>query len=153
MTTRFRPVLAALTLTLVAGFITLNAFADDAAAGPSLYERLGAMEGIGHIVNDTIALHHKNPLIAHYFESGDDERLAHHVVAFFAAGTGGPANYEGRDMTTAHASMHITDAEYDSAVRDVLTAVESNGVDPESKAEVAAILESLRAAVMGKTES
>jgi len=34
-----------------------------------------------------------------------------------------------------------------------LNAFESNGVDAESKAEVAAILESLRAAVMGKTES
>jgi hypothetical protein len=45
--------------------------------------------------------------------------------------------------------MNMSDADFDSAVADVLTAVEGNGVDAEAKAEVAAILESLRAAVMG----
>jgi NAD(P)-dependent dehydrogenase (short-subunit alcohol dehydrogenase family)/truncated hemoglobin YjbI len=123
--------------------------AKDDAAGPSLYERLGAMEGIAQMVNDTIALHHKNPDIAHFFEGIDDEQLAHHVTAFFAAGTGGPANYEVRDVVSAHASMEISDAEYDSAVADVLSAAEANGVDAGARAEVGAILESLRPAVMG----
>jgi hypothetical protein len=49
--------------------------------------------------------------------------------------------------------MDISDAEYDSAVADVLKAAKANGVDAESVAEVAAILESLRPAVMGTTES
>ena len=52
-------------------------------------------------------------------------------------------------MTTTHAAMGLTDADFDSAVADVLNAVEKNGVDAGSKAEVAAILESLRPAVMG----
>ena len=79
----------------------------------------------------------------------DDAQLAHHVTAFFAAGTGGPANYEGRDMVSTHASMDISDAEYDSAVADVLSAAEANGVDADARAEVGAILESLRPAVLG----
>ena len=134
----------------MASVISINAFAsEDEATAPSLYERLGAMEGIARMVDDTIALHHKNPDIAHFFEGVDDEQLAHHVTAFFAAGTGGPANYEGRDMVSAHASMEISDAEYDSAVADVLSAAEANGVDADARAEVGAILESLRLAVMG----
>jgi hemoglobin len=134
----------------MASVISINAFAsEDQAAAPSLYDRLGAADGLSKIVNDTIALHHKNPDIAHFFDGVDDEQLAHHVVAFFAAGTGGPANYEGRDMTSTHASMDISDAEYDSAVADVLSAAEANGVDAASRAEVGAILESLRPAVMG----
>jgi hemoglobin len=142
--------LGVLVLTCMASVSSINAVAnDDQAATPSLYERLGAMEGIGQIVNDTIALHHKNPDIGHYFDGVDDEQLARHVVAFFAAGTGGPANYEGRDMTSTHASMDISDANYDSAVADVLKAAESNGVSAEAKSEVAAILESLRPAIMG----
>ena len=74
-------------------------------------------------------------------------------MAFFAAGTGGPANYQGRDMTSTHAEMHMSNADYDAAVADVLTAVDANGIDAESKAEVAAILDSLRPAVMGSAGS
>ena len=76
-----------------------------------------------------------------------------HVQAFFAAGTGGPANYQGRDMTSTHAHMKMSNADFDAAVADVLKAVKSNGVDEASTAEVAAILESLRPAVMGTTGS
>lgn len=142
--------LTVLALTFMASVLSISTFAsEDEAAGPSLYERLGAMEGIARIVDDTIVLHHKNPDITRFFEGADDEQLGHHVTAFFAAGTGGPANYEGRDMTSAHASMEMTDAEYDSAVADVLSAVEANGVDAAAQAEVGAILESLRAAIMG----
>ena len=154
MTTRIARTSAGLLLALMSGLITLNAFAgDDEATGPSLYERLGAQEGLSQIVNDTIALHHKNPEIAHYFEGVDDDQLAGHVVAFFAAGTGGPADYQGRDMVSTHASMQLSEADFDSAAADVLKAVEANGVDAKSKAEVAAILESLRPAVIGTTES
>jgi hemoglobin len=142
-----RPLLLGL---LVAVFTMSSAsFAGEAEEAPSLYERLGSWDGIGQIVNDTIALHQENPDIAHYFENVDTNKLAAHVTAFFAAGTGGPAKYEGRDMTSTHAHMDMSDADFDSAVADVLKAVEKNGIGATEKAEVAAILESLRPAVMG----
>ena len=126
------------------------ALADDAgAATASLYERLGSWEGIQQIVSDTIANHRKNPAISHYFADVDTATLAGHVTAFFAAGTGGPAKYEGRDMTTTHAAMGLSDADFDTAVADVLLALDQNGIGDAEKAEVAAILESLRPAVMG----
>lgn len=126
------------------------AVADDAGAtAASLYERLGSWEGIQKIVNDTIANHRKNPAISHYFDGVETAELAGHVTAFFAAGTGGPSKYEGRDMTTTHASMGLSDADFDSAVADVLLALDQNGIGDGEKAEVAAILESLRPAVMG----
>ena len=138
--------------TIVLGLLVISGGAiagDDGETKASLYERLGAMDGIESIVSDTIALHLENKEISHYFDGVDLDNLAHHVAAFFAAGTGGPANYEGRDMTSAHADMNMSDADFDSAVADVLAAVRSNGVDDDSAAEVAAILESLRPAVMG----
>ena len=138
-------------LSTIAMFATSFA-ADEQIAGPSLYDRLGAADGVAKIVKDTIALHHDNPDIAHYFADVDNDVLTGHVIAFFAAGTGGPANYQGRDMTTAHASLNMSDADFDSAVADVLKAVKANGVDAESAAEVAGILESLRPAVMGTAQ-
>jgi|GEM_PF-923123 len=150
MSNKFVKGFAILALTLSSGIVTSSAFAgDDAAAAPTLYERLGAWEGIEKIVHDTLALHRKNPAIAHYFTDIEDGPFSAHVTAFFAAGTGGPSKYEGRDMTTAHAALNLSEADFDSAVADVLTAVSANGASAEAQSEVAAILESLRPAVMG----
>lgn len=133
------------------GLAGIPAAADD--AGASLYQRLGAWDGISQVVEDTIALHKRNPEISHYFDGVDSVKLAAHVTAFFAAGTGGPSKYEGRDMTTTHESMGLSDADFDSAVADVLKACDKNGVGEAERAEVAAILESLRPAVMGTAGS
>lgn len=133
------------------GTAGIHATADE--AGASLYERLGAWDGISQVVKDTIALHKQNPEIAHYFDGVDSEKLAAHVTAFFAAGTGGPSRYEGRDMTSTHASMGLSDADFDSAVADVLKACRENGVGETERAEVAAILDSLRPAVLGTAGS
>lgn len=150
MKMKFAKTLALLAIALSSGTVATVAFAgDDAAAAPSLYERLGAWDGIGKIVSDTVALHHKNPDIGHYFVGVDNDQLVAHVTAFFAAGTGGPSKYEGRDMTSAHAAMKMSDADFDSAVADVMTALRANGINEQAQAEVAAILESLRPAVMG----
>ena len=60
------------------GLLSFAAFAGEGeeAAGPSLYERLGAAEGIEKIVGDTIALHLKNESIAHYFDGVDLDNVA-----------------------------------------------------------------------------
>lgn len=143
--------------TLTLGLVALGLFAGQAAvaeengdeAAPSLYERLGSWDGIDQIVRDTIALHQANTAISHYFADVDTEMLAGHVTAFFSAGTGGPAKYEGRDMTTTHRDMGLSDADFDSAVADVLKALEMNDIGAGEISEVAVILESLRPAVMG----
>ena len=132
---------------LLLAVASLGAQAEDAQT--TLYERLGEWDGIDQIVRDTIANHQNNPEISHYFEGIDFDTLAGHVTAFFAAGTGGPSKYAGRDMTSTHADMGLSDADFDSAVADVMKAVEKNGIDDASAAEVATILESLRPAVMG----
>jgi hemoglobin len=116
---------------------------------PNLYSRLGSWDGIHQIVRDTIANHERNPAISHYFVDVDKDKLAMHVTAFFAAGTGGPNKYEGRDMTSTHATMSLSDADFDKAVADVLLALEQNDIGETEQTEVAAILESLRPAVMG----
>ena len=77
-----------ITLSLLSALamLTASVAADEPAEAPSLYERLGAADGLEKIVRDTIALHHENPDIAHYFADVDDDVLAGHVIAFFAAG-------------------------------------------------------------------
>lgn len=118
---------------------------------PTLYERMGGWDGVDAIVADTIALHLENDEIVDILDGIDLEKLQANVTAFFAAGTGGPNKYEGRDMTTAHASLGLTEADFDAAVADVLKAVSMNVEDEAVATEVNAILQSLRPAVMGTT--
>jgi hemoglobin len=139
-------------LLAIAGLFVFNpgVLADEPAApAPSLYERLGGWDGISNIVSGTIERHMKNPQLSHYFENVDLDKLHDHVTAFFAAGTGGPAKYEGRDMTSAHAALGMSDEDFDSAVRDVLSSAEANGVGEKERGEVSDILYSLKPAVMG----
>ena len=142
-------------LAVVALSFSQAATAGDAEDGAtkSLYERLGSWDGITQIVADTVALHRANPEISHFFAEVETDQLVSHVTAFFAAGTGGPSKYEGRDMTTTHATMNLSDADFDNAVADVLKALDKNGIGEAEKTEVAAILESLRPAVMGTAGS
>jgi hemoglobin len=123
----------------------------DGEAGARLYERLGGWDNVERIVHDTIALHRENPKIARHFADVDVEALQKHVTAFFAAGTGGPNTYAGRDMASTHAGMGLSDADFNAAVADVLKACEMNGAGEQERSEVAAILESLRPSVMAET--
>lgn len=120
-----------------------------ADAGPTLYERMGSWEGIDQIVADTLALHLENEEIVDILDGIDLDKLHANVTAFFAMGTGGPNKYEGRDMTSSHAPLGLTEADFDAAVSDVLKAVRKNVEDESVAEEVNAILQSLRPAVMG----
>jgi hemoglobin len=120
-----------------------------ADAGPTLYERMGGWDGIDQIVADTLALHLENDEIVDILDGIDLDKLHANVTAFFAMGTGGPNKYEGRDMTSAHAPLGLTEADFDAAVSDVLKAVRKNVEEEAVAEEVNAILQSLRPAVMG----
>lgn len=147
----FGVILATLVLTGVPAFAEQTA--DDAVvdSGPTLYERLGGGEGVQKIIDHTISLHLENPTIKQRMEGVDLDYLAASVAAFLSAGTGGPNNYTGPDMATAHAGMMLSNEEFDAAVADVLTAVMANVDDGEAEHdEVQAILLSLRDQVVGK---
>lgn len=140
-----------LSVTLALLILGQPAFAGEEAAdaGPTLYERMGSWDGIDQIVADTLALHLENEEIVDILDGIDLDKLHANVTAFFAMGTGGPNKYEGRDMTSAHASLGLTEADFDAAVSDVLKAVRKNVEDESVAEEVNAILQSLRPAVMG----
>lgn len=142
----------ALALTLLAFGQPVIAGDETVKEGPTLYERMGSWDGIDKIVADTIALHLENDEIVDILDGIDLEKLHSNVTAFFAMGTGGPNKYEGRDMTSSHASLGLTEADFDAAVSDVLKAVRKNVEDEAVADDVNAILQSLRPAVMGTAD-
>lgn len=117
---------------------------------PTLFERLGGEENVRKIVNDVLEKNSNNPLIAHHFKNIDMKGLKQKAFEFFSMGTGGPHQYTGRDMRTAHANMNINIKEYDSATDDTIAALDENGIGQEEKNEVLAILEYLKGDIVTK---
>lgn len=121
----------------------------------TLFENLGGIAGITAIVDDVVAAHMNNPAISARFlpYKDDPERLAKikkHTVDFFAAGSGGPVTYTGREMPTAHKGMNITPAEYQHTVDDIMKVLEEHKIDEQSKISVLAILSSLQDSIVAK---
>ena len=114
----------------------------------TLYERLGGAQGVASISADLIRRHMANPLIKMRFVESDVDQLTKHVIDFFSMGTGGPAQYTGRDMLTAHKAMNINERELVTVLDDALAALDAHDIDPVSRSEVLAILWSLKDEVL-----
>lgn len=115
----------------------------------TLYERLGGADGIAALVDDILEAHLRNPVIkARYIPMSEDpERLAQgkkHLRDFLSVGSGGPEQYNGRNMLETHRGMNINAAEYMAAVDDIMSTLEAHGVDEQSRNEVLAITYSLK---------
>lgn len=121
----------------------------------SLYDRLGGEEGISSIIEDAVAMHSENPIVAARFAPYSDqpERLAQikkHFVAFVSAGTGGPHEYKGRDMVTAHTGMNISAEEFVAVVDDLMVVLNQHNMDDQTKKDMLYISWSLKNMIVGK---
>ena len=121
----------------------------------SLFERLGGTEGLTKIVDDIVEAHMKNPAIQDIFLPYKDQpkrlaKIKQHTVDFFSAGSGGPAKYKGRDMTTTHKGMSTTAAEYMHVVDDIMMVLDNHKMSDQTKKDVLYITWSLKYMIIGK---
>jgi hemoglobin len=116
--------------------------------GTSLYERLGGAKGVAAISDAVVEAHKRNPIIHTRFLASDATKLKSLVSQFFSMGSGGPPQYEGRDMRTTHRGMNLTERELVAAIDDILHVLEAQGIDPATRGEVLAIVYSLKDEVL-----
>lgn len=120
----------------------------------SLYQRLGEIEGITAIVDDIIENHMSNPAInACYLplkdHPGHFAKVRQHLINFLAAGSGGPQEYKGMDMHTAHKGMNISQGEYMHVIDDIMSALSKHNIDEQTQKDVLAIAYSLKGDIVG----
>lgn len=114
----------------------------------SLYERLGATQGITNIANDVVDNHVKNKMISTRFVDADIQALKNAAATFFIAGTGGPDVYKGKDLLAAHKGMNISPAEFMAVLDDSLSALEKNNIGQREQEEVLYALYSMRSQIV-----
>ena len=78
------------------------------------------------------------------------EQFKQHLKDFLATGTGGDVEYKGRDMAGAHKGLNISEADFLSAIDDILFVLDSNKVDRVIRNELLATLYSMKDAVISQ---
>ena len=110
----------------------------------ALYFRLGEYDKIYALTAEIVRLHNINPDFARFMGDVDSEKLTKNVSDFMSTGTGGPKVYTGRDMTSAHAHLKLSTADFLSAGSDVNKAMQNLGYGEEETQEMICILVSMK---------
>ena len=109
-----------------------------------LFDRLGGYDRVHELTREVVRLHFENDALDRIMVGVDGERLAKNVADFVSTGTGGPKVYTGRDMPTAHAHLHLTDADFLAAGGDIVKAMQTMGYGQNEIDEFVCILVSLK---------
>jgi hemoglobin len=114
---------------------------------PSLYKRLGGYDALAAVTDDFVGRLATDPKLSKFFMGHSTDSLHHIrqlVLDQLCAATGGPCYYIGRDMKTAHAGMHITDADWDVSVMHLKETLAKFMVPAAEQQEVVATIGSLK---------
>lgn len=82
--------------------------------------------------------------VAHRFDDVDMSAQRSHQTKFLSAVTGGPMQYEGDDMETAHEGLGVTDAEFDAIAGHLDAALREFDVDDADREAVMETVEGYR---------
>src|SRR5690349_19816786 len=107
----------------------------------SLYDQLGGQAAVDAAVDILSRKVLSDDRISRFFDDVDMDRQRLKQKAFLTMAFGGPANYSGKDMRTAH-------ARFDAVVELLGGTLKELGVSDELIGQVAAIAESTRKDVL-----
>ena len=124
--------------------------AAESSKGKSLYDRLGAKEGITTVVDAFVAKVGGDTRINGYFASTDLAKLKMHMVNQICEATGGPCKYTGRTMKQTHAGMGVTDAAFGALVEDLVATLDEHKVGKAEKEELLGILGPMKGDIVEK---
>jgi len=90
------------------------------AAQDSLYKRLGGYDALAAVTDDFLGRLASDPKLGRFFvglSTDSLNKVRQHLVDFLCVNTGGPCKYTGRDMTTVHTGLGITEEDWTIMVR------------------------------------
>lgn len=113
-----------------------------------LYQRLGGQPAITAVVDDFVANVAADTKINRFFAHTNIPHLKKELVDQICQATGGPCQYTGRSMRDAHHNMHVTDADFDALVGDLVKTLNKFKVPQAEQNELLGILGPLRAQIV-----
>jgi hemoglobin len=111
----------------------------------SLYDRLGRRDAIALVVKDFVEERvAKDARINRQFAGADIPGLEAKLIDQICEATGGPCKYTGKDMRSAHAGMHITDADFKALLEDLKASLDHFKVGAREQDELLGALAKMR---------
>lgn len=119
----------------------------------SLYDRIGGEAAVNAAVDVFYRKVLSDVRIKHFFDGVDMAKQHTKQKAFITMALGGPSNYSGKDMRTAHAHLvakGLNDSHFNAVVENLGATLQELGVPDNLIGEAAAIVETTRNDVLGK---
>ena len=116
----------------------------------TLYDRLGGRDGIEAVVETFYDRVLDDDRVNGHFEGMAMDDLRAHQTAFLTGVTGGPDEYDGREMRAAHAGLDLDESEFDVVADHLDRALAAHGVADPDREAVLGEVESLKPAVLGR---
>jgi len=119
----------------------------------TLYEQLGGAAAVDKAVDIFYRKMLSDARVSQYFEDVDMDRQAAKQKAFLTMVLGGPNQYTGRDMRTAHAHLvkrGLSDVHVDAVIENLGSTLKELGANDEQIRQVAPVANSVRGDVLGR---
>lgn len=124
-----------------------------AAVLETIYDRIGGEAAIQAAVDAFYIRVLDDPGLAPFFDRVNLKALKQRQRAFFTQALGGPAEYRGRDMRSAHARYKITQPHFDKVAGHLVDTLHSLGVDQKTVGEIVSVVAPLAAEIVNTKES
>ncbi len=125
----------------------------DPKAPPTLFTRLGGMDGITAFSDDFLGRVTNDPAIIPFFRglTGDDlKRIRQHVIELLCSATGGGCAYTGKDMKTTHKDMEIDNDKWNAFTGHLNESVAKFHVPDRERNELVVIIASLKKDIVNR---
>ena len=134
---------------------TLGVASGAPAKEKSLYDRLGGKKAITAVVDEFVVRVAADSRINGFFQqtAADPARLASFkakLVDQICQASGGPCQYTGKNMKTAHAGMGITESDFNALVEDLTGALDKFKVGSKEKDELLGALGPMKSDIVEK---
>ena len=123
-----------------------------AVAGPAraatLYDQLGAQDGITRLVAGLYRIVLADPRIKAKFDNIDTGFIERELVQQICELAGGPCHYRGPSMHGGHAGLGITDRDFNALVEDLQDAMDQAGTPFGTQGRLLAVLAPMHAQIV-----
>ncbi|MBX3652931.1 MAG: group 1 truncated hemoglobin [Ramlibacter sp.] len=118
--------LIALAMALGAAFAT-PAFAQTAPSD-QLYKTFGEKPGLVKLMDDFMVRLLADPRTGPHFKPANQQRVKEQLVDQFCKVMGGPCEYKGADMKSAHANLDIKKSDFNALVEVLQQSMDAQGI-------------------------
>ena len=114
----------------------------------TLYEQLGGAPAVAALLDGLYDRAAIDPLLRPFLEGLDLDRLKQQQYAFISQAIGGPDQYAGRSLASAHARLRVEDRHFDAFVEIVAAVLNDLGVAQDVAAEVVSRVAAVRSLIV-----